>query len=150
MFGKFVKFTAEIFSECQNVDRVKRSAKDTDVCMFYTLICPEYMQHLSLIYMIIIFNNIINNSHPPAWYFLSDQDRKQGIYNCWPNDKINKSGVVIVYHLIINIKEKNVPLLISLFVMHCHHLGCKQKYSVCCTQLMLSNSMLYKLKINWF
>ena len=34
--------------------------------------------------MIIIFNNIINNSHLPAWYFLSDQDGKQGIYNCWP------------------------------------------------------------------
>ena len=35
MFGKFVKFTAEMFSECQNVDRVKRPAKNTDVCMFY-------------------------------------------------------------------------------------------------------------------
>ena len=28
MFGKFVKFTAEMFSECQNVDRVKRPAKN--------------------------------------------------------------------------------------------------------------------------
>ena len=27
MFGKFVKFTAEMFSECQNVDRVKTPAK---------------------------------------------------------------------------------------------------------------------------
>ena len=35
MFGKFVKLTAEMFSECQNVDRVKRPAKNTDVCMFY-------------------------------------------------------------------------------------------------------------------
>ena len=43
MFGKFVKFTAEMFSECQNVDIVKRPAKITDVCMFYTFICPEYM-----------------------------------------------------------------------------------------------------------
>ena len=43
MFGKFVKFTAEMFSECQNVDRVKRPAKNTDACMFYTFICPEYM-----------------------------------------------------------------------------------------------------------
>ena len=43
MFGKFVKFTAEMFSECQNVDRVKKPAKNTDVCMFYTFICPEYM-----------------------------------------------------------------------------------------------------------
>ena len=32
MFGKFVKFAAEMFSECQNVDRVKRPAKNTDVC----------------------------------------------------------------------------------------------------------------------
>ena len=30
MFGKFVKFTAEMFSECQNVDIVKRPAKITD------------------------------------------------------------------------------------------------------------------------
>ena len=43
MFGKFVKFTAEMLSECQKVDRVKRPAKNTDVCMFYTFICPEYM-----------------------------------------------------------------------------------------------------------
>ena len=43
MFGKFVKFTAEMFSECQNVDIVKRPAKITNVCMFYTFICPEYM-----------------------------------------------------------------------------------------------------------
>ena len=43
MFGKFVKFTTEMFSECQNVDRAKRPAKNTDVCMFYTFICPEYM-----------------------------------------------------------------------------------------------------------
>ena len=43
MFGKFVKFTAEMFSECQNVERVKRQAKNTDVCMFCTFICPEYM-----------------------------------------------------------------------------------------------------------
>ena len=27
MFGKFVKFTAEMFSECQNVDRVKKPTK---------------------------------------------------------------------------------------------------------------------------
>ena len=27
MFEKFVKFTAEIFSECQNVDRVKNQQK---------------------------------------------------------------------------------------------------------------------------
>ena len=27
MFEKFVKFTAEMFSECQNVDRVKTLAK---------------------------------------------------------------------------------------------------------------------------
>ena len=33
--------------------------------------------------MIIIFNNIINNSRPPAFFF-SDQDGKQGIYDCWP------------------------------------------------------------------
>ena len=43
MFGKFIKFTVEMFSECQNVDRVKRPAKNTDVCMFCTFICPEYM-----------------------------------------------------------------------------------------------------------
>ena len=43
MFGKFVKFTAEMFSECQNADRVKTPAKNTDVCMFCTFICPEYM-----------------------------------------------------------------------------------------------------------
>ena len=27
--------------ECQNVDRVKRPAKNTDVCMFHTFICPR-------------------------------------------------------------------------------------------------------------
>ena len=27
MFGKFVKFTAEMFSECHNVDIVKKPAK---------------------------------------------------------------------------------------------------------------------------
>ena len=43
MFGKFLKFTAEVFSECQNVDRVKIPAKNTDVCMFCTFICQEYM-----------------------------------------------------------------------------------------------------------
>ena len=43
MFGKFVKFAAEMFSKCQNVDRVKSPAKNTGVCMFYTFICPEYM-----------------------------------------------------------------------------------------------------------
>ena len=43
MFRKFVKFTAEMFSECQKVDRVKTPAKNTDVCMFYIFICPEYM-----------------------------------------------------------------------------------------------------------
>ena len=39
MFGKFVKFTAEMFSECQNVDKSKKTSKNTDVCMFYTFIC---------------------------------------------------------------------------------------------------------------
>ena len=68
MFGKFIKFTVEIFSECQNVDRVKKPAKNTDVCMFYTCIFPRV--HVALILdMIIVFNNIINNSCPPAWYF---------------------------------------------------------------------------------
>ena len=68
MFGKFVKFTAEIFSECQNVDRVKKSAKNTDVCMFYTFICPRVYVTFTLD-MIIVFNKIINNSRLPAWYF---------------------------------------------------------------------------------
>ena len=68
MFGKFVKFTAEMFSECQNVDIVKRPAKITDVCMFYTFICPRVYVAF-ILDMIIIFNKIINNSRPPAWYF---------------------------------------------------------------------------------
>ena len=65
MFGKFVKFTAEMFSECQNVDRVKRPAKNTDVCMFYM---PKVYVAF-ILDMKIIFNKIINNSHPPTWYF---------------------------------------------------------------------------------
>ena len=68
MFGNFVKFTAEIFSDCQNVDRVKKPAKNTDVCMFYTFICPRVYVAFTLD-KIIVFNKIINNSRPPAWYF---------------------------------------------------------------------------------
>ena len=65
MFGKFVKFTAEMFSECQNVDRVKRLAKNTDVCMFYAQsICIVFILDMK-----IVFNKIINNSRSPAWYF---------------------------------------------------------------------------------
>ena len=53
---RFVKFTAEIFSDCPNVDRVKRSAKNTDVaiCMFYTFICPR-------VYVAFILDMIIDS-----------------------------------------------------------------------------------------
>ena len=68
MFGKFMKFTAEIFCECQNVNRVKRPAKNTDVCMFYTFIWPKVYVAF-ILDMIIVFNKIINNSRPPTWYF---------------------------------------------------------------------------------
>ena len=54
--------------ECQNVDRVKRPAKNTDVCMFYTFICPRVYVAF-ILDMMVVFNKIINNSRPPAWYF---------------------------------------------------------------------------------
>ena len=50
--------------------------------------------YVAFILDMIIFNKIINNNRPPAWYF-SDQDGKQGIYNCWPNKHSykNLSGI---------------------------------------------------------
>ena len=42
----------------------------------------------------IVFNNIINNSRPPArMVFFCDQDGKQEIYNCWPNTHVRESRV---------------------------------------------------------
>ena len=67
-FGKFVKFTAEIFSECQNVDRVKRPAKT----LMYACFIHIYMPRVYVAFILdmkIVFNKIINNSRPPAWYF---------------------------------------------------------------------------------
>ena len=46
MFGKFVKFTVEMFSECQNVDRVKRPAKT----LMYACFIHLYAQSICSIY----------------------------------------------------------------------------------------------------
>ena len=84
MFGKFVKFTAEMFSECQNVDRIKIPAKTLMHVFFIHLYAPRVYVTF-ILDMKIVFNKIINNSRPPArMEFFSDQDGKQGIYNYWP------------------------------------------------------------------
>ena len=67
MFGKFVKFSAEMFSECQNVDRVKTPAKN--LCMYALYMYMHRVYVAFILDMKIVFNNIINNSRPPAWYF---------------------------------------------------------------------------------
>ena len=46
MSGKFVKFTAEMFSECQNVGRVKRPAKT----LMYACFIHLYAQSICSIY----------------------------------------------------------------------------------------------------
>ena len=43
MFGKFVKFTAEMFSECQNVDRVQKT-------LMYACFVHLYAQSICSIY----------------------------------------------------------------------------------------------------